>query len=220
MFKNGVHFLIKHEADGGNGGNGGVNPEGGQGGQGGTPDPSDPENPDGKPAPDKAKTFTQEELDKIIADRTTRAVTKALQDRDDASNEAERMKNLTKQQRADLEKDKLQKRIDELEAKQVRTEMSGQARAKLAELDVTATDDVINLLVTDKAETTIANVQMYAKAIETAVEKRYQKDRIGGTPGSTAGSAGKEQTLGERLASQAENEQVKANDPFASLERG
>lgn len=220
MFKNGIHFLIKHEADGGNGGNGGVNPEGGQGGQGGTPDPSDPENPDGKPAPDKAKTFTQEELDKIISDRTTRAVTKALQDRDDASNEAERMKNLTKQQRADLEKEKLQKRIDELEAKQVRTEMSGQARAKLAELDVTATDDVINLLVTDKAETTIANVQMYAKAIETAVEKRYQKDRIGGTPGSTAGSAGKEQTLGERLASQAENEQVKANDPFASLERG
>lgn len=220
MFKNGIHFLIKHEADGGNGGNGGVNPEGGQGGQGGTPDPSDPENPDGKPAPDKAKTFTQEELDKIISDRTTRAVTKALQERDDASNEAERMKNLTKQQRADLEKEKLQKRIDELEAKQVRTEMSGQARAKLAELDVTATDDVINLLVTDKAETTIANVQMYAKAIETAVEKRYQKDRIGGTPGSTAGSAGKEQTLGERLASQAENEQVKANDPFASLERG
>lgn len=224
MFKDGIHFLIKHEADGGNGGNGGANPAGGEGGQGGTPNPSDPDNPDGKPAPGDEKKFSQEEMNEIITERTTRAVAKALKEQKDneqaEKDEAKRMANLTKEQKADLEREKLQNRINELEAKQVRSEMSNQARAKLTELEVTANDDVINLLVTDKAETTIANVEMYANAVTEAVEARYQKDRVGATPGRTASqNPNTKLSLGERLAKQQESA-TKANDPFAALERG
>lgn len=212
MFLTKFH-LIKFEAD-----------EGGQGGnnlgENGTDEGSQGGGQEGK-QDSSEKKFTQKEVDELIAERANRAVAKALKDKEEADqakvDEAKRMEDMTKQQRSDFEKEKLQKRIDELEAKQMRSEMTSQARAKLSELEVTATEDVINLLVTDKAETTLKNVELFAEGVKKAVEERYQKDRIGGTPGaSSASKSGGKLDLGQQLAMQ-EKQRVEANNKVPGL---
>lgn len=166
------------------------------------------------------KSFTQEEVDNIVSERVNRAVdkavNKALQERDDKEreerDEADRMKNMTKQQKADAETQKLRDKIAELEAKQTRSEMSSQARAKLQELDITADDETIGMLVTDKADTTIKNVEGFAKAVEAAVESRYQKDRVGRTPGSSTNpSRSANLDVGQQLAEREKQQNSKAH---------
>lgn len=136
-----------------------------------------------------------------LAERIDRAARKAVREAEKKQSEAERLAGMTKAQREAEERDALQKRIEELESAQVRSEMTGQARAKLSEAGIQTSDEMISVLVTNDAESTMANIDLFTAEVQKAAEKSWQKARIGETPSSASGAQnGEELSFGKRMA--------------------
>lgn len=131
------------------------------------------------------KTYTDADIDRIIG-RKFAEWKKAEEKR---VSEAEKMAKMTATERAEHERDELQKRLNELERKNAIAEMSATARKMLAEDGVVVDDDLIAALVTGEAETTKAAVQSFSKAFREAVQKAV-KDALKGSSPKTGTKSG------------------------------
>ena len=151
-----------------------------------------------------------------LAERIDRAARKAVREAEKKQSEAERLAGMTKAQREAEEREALQKRIEELESAQVRTEMTSQARAKLSEAGIQTSDEMISVLVTNDAESTMANIDLFTAEVQKAAEKSWQKARIGQTPSSASGAQnGEELSFGKRMAQKFTQKQNTAPDLWA-----
>ena len=151
-----------------------------------------------------------------LAERIDRAARKAVREAEKKQSEAERLAGMTKAQREAEEREALQKRIEELESAQVRTEMTSQARAKLSEAGIQTSDEMISVLVTNDAESTMANIDLFTAEVQRAAEKSWQKARIGQTPSSASGAQnGEELSFGKRMAQKFTQKQNTAPDLWA-----
>lgn len=95
-----------------------------------------------------------------------------------AVDEAQKLATMNATQKAEYERDQLQKELDELKRITALSEMSKTARKMLSENGITISDDLLSVMVTEDAETTKAAVdgftKMFSEAIEAAVKERLK----------------------------------------------
>ena len=98
-----------------------------------------------------------------------------------AVDEAKKLAEMNAQQRAEHQRDQLQKELDDYKRKDSLAEMTKTARKMLSESGITASDDILSVLVTTDAEQTKAAIDSFSKVFQAAVEAAV-KERLRGEP--------------------------------------
>lgn len=138
--------------------------------------PNDSEEKQGE---QQAKTFTQEEVNKIVSQRLERQK-EQLKAKED---EAKKLSRMNAEQKANYELEKANKRAEEAAAKLARYEMRDSAKQMLADGGFNNADNsLLDLVVTDTAESTQENVNVLLTAIEAIREDERNKLLAGKTP--------------------------------------
>lgn len=138
------------------------------------PETSAPADPN--PEDSKAK-YTDDDLDKIINKKFAEWQKKQQK----AVNEAKKLAEMNATQKAEYERDQLQKELDALKKKDSLSEMTKTARKMLLDSGISVPDDVLSMLVNTDAEETKQAVDGFAKAFKDAVESAV-KERLKGKP--------------------------------------
>lgn len=119
------------------------------------------------------KKYTDADIDEIVNGKFA----KWQQKKEEEINEAKKLADMNAQQKAEFERDKIQKELQELRKANTLNEMSGTARTMLKDNNVTVEDDLLNILVSDDADKTKANVDSFVSMFNKAVDKAVL-DRI------------------------------------------
>lgn len=112
-----------------------------------------------------------------------------------AVDEAKKLERMDAQQKAEYERDQLQKELDEYKRKDAIAEMTKTARKMLADRNINVSDEVIAVLVSTDAEKTKAAIDGFSKAYTADVEAAV-KDRLRGEP-PKRGTSDAGQTISE-----------------------
>ncbi len=154
--------------------------QGGEGSDGAPNTESEqPNESEEKQGEQQAKTFTQDEVNKIISQRLERQK-EQLKAKED---EAKKLSRMNAEQKANYELEKANKRAEEAAAKLARYEMRDSAKQMLADGGFNNADNnLLDLVVTDTAESTQANVNVLLTAIEAIREDERNKLLAGKTP--------------------------------------
>lgn len=124
------------------------------------------------------KKYSDEDLDAILDKRFARW--KAEQEKEKA--EAKRLADMNAQERAEAERDKVQKELDELKAKNAIAEMANEARKMCAEHDINVGEELLSVLVNQDADKTKKAVDSFVKMFEQEVEKAVKEKLKGNGP--------------------------------------
>lgn len=139
----------------------------------------------------------QAEFDRRVQKATQTAVSNAQQKwktlADDKVSEAEKLAQMTKEERAEYKNQKLQKELDAYKKKENLTEMAKTARKMLADEEISIPDELLSHLVSDNAEDTKAAVESFVKLYKAAVQDAV-KDALKGNP-PKAGMGGGNHTM-------------------------
>lgn len=142
-------------------------------------EPEQPNDSGEKQSEQQAKTFTQDEVNKIVSQRLERQK-EQLKAKED---EAKKLSRMNAEQKANYELEKANKRAEEAAAKLARYEMRDSAKQMLADGGFNNADNsLLDLVVTDTAESTQANVNVLLTAIEAIREDERNKLLAGKTP--------------------------------------
>ena len=142
-------------------------------------EPEQPSDSEEKHGEQQAKTFTQDEVNKIVSQRLERQK-EQLKAKED---EAKKLSHMNAEQKANYELEKANKRAEEATAKLARYEMRDSAKQMLADGGFNNADNgLLDLVVTDTAESTQANVNVLLNAIEAIREDERNKLLAGKTP--------------------------------------
>ncbi len=186
--------------------------EGGEPATGSESGPTDTEVTGNDPAPEEGteKTFTQAEVDEMIQ----KATADKEQEITDAKKEATKYAKLNKEQQKDYDLDKAKQRATEAEAKLARYEMRDTARQQLIDGGYkNPTDEDIDLIVTEKAETTKANGETFLKVVER-IRQSVRDELLKGDTPQINGTKIKVPTLDEfKKMSYAERVDLKTKNP-------
>ena len=121
------------------------------------------------------KKYSDKDLDEIL----NKKFAKWQEKQQKAVDEAKKLGEMNAQEKAEYERDKLQKELDELKEKNALAEMSKVARKMLSDDGISVSDELLAMLVTTDATTTKAAVDGFSKAYKEAVENAV-KDRLRG----------------------------------------
>jgi len=124
------------------------------------------------------KKYTDADLDRIINEKFAKWQKKHEED----VSEAKKLAEMNAQQKAEYERDKLQKELDELKKANTLAEMGKTARKMLSDDGVTIPDELVNMLVTTDAETTASNVKSFSEVFKKAVSAAVTDSLKGGAP--------------------------------------
>jgi len=188
-------------------------PEGGQD----TPPAEKATPPEDKPKGEgTGKTFSRDEVAKMIAAETKKAVTAAEEKWRAEKDEAAKLAEMDDKEKADYEKQQLEAKLAEFERKEVLSKMSEQASEMLSEKGAKPTKEMLRLIVSEDAETTSSNVKTYLASVEAereAIKAEYEKRLGGKVPLDGNGAT---ISRGAQLAKNANNQTKKPeNDPWA-----
>ncbi|MGE9994888.1 DUF4355 domain-containing protein [Peptoniphilaceae bacterium SGI.137] len=150
-------------------------------------EPSVSEETQTKPEPN-ARTvakYSDEDLDRIINAK----VAKLMEKQEKKISEAKKLAEMDAQQKAEYERDQFKAQIEELLREKTRGEMMTTARAMLAEKEVHLGNDLLGMLVTEKAESTKQNVESFLALFSAAVEDVVKDKLRRKTPAKMSGSA-------------------------------
>ena len=150
---------------------------------GGDPTTSTPE-PEAENKPEKPaeKTFTQDELNKILADRLKSEQKRWEKKAADEKAEAERVAKMTAEQKAQHEQEKREREFAEREAELSRKERTATARDLLAEKGAPAA--LIGAVDVSSDEAVASSVEAVVKAFNEAVSAEVAKKLAGAPPKS------------------------------------
>lgn len=186
--------------------------EGGEPATGSESGPTDTEVTGNDPVPEEGteKTFTQAEVDEMIQ----KATADKEQEITDAKKEAARYAKLNKEQQKEYDLNKANQRATEAEAKLARYEMRDTARQQLIDGGYkNPTDEDIDLIVTEKAETTKANGEAFLKAVER-IRQSVRDELLQGNTPQINGTKIKVPTLDEfKKMSYAERVELQSKNP-------
>lgn len=188
-------------------------PDGGQD----TPPAEQTTPPEDKPKGEETgKTFSRDEVAKMIAAETKKAVTAAEEKWRAEKDEAAKLAEMDDKEKADYEKQQLEAKLAEYERKEVLSKMSEQASEMLSEKGAKPTKEMLRLIVSEDAETTSSNVKTYLASVEAereAIKAEYEKRLGGKVPLDGNGAT---ISRGAQLAKNANNQTKKPeNDPWA-----
>ena len=131
------------------------------------------------------KKYTDADLDKIISKKFA----EMQQKQEKKIAEAAKLAEMNAQQKAEYQRDELQKELDEYKRKDTLAEMSKTARKMLSDEGVNIPDDLLAVLVTPEAEGTKTAVESFAKLFKSAVEDAV-KEKLRGEPPKRGSGAG------------------------------
>lgn len=123
------------------------------------------------------KLYTQADVDNMLKDWFS----KWSKEQSTQIDEAQKLAQLDAKGKAEYQRDKLQKELDQLKAENELNKITSTARNILKEKNVPASDEILSVLVTTDAEKTKQALEVYAKAFNDAVEATV-KERLKGTP--------------------------------------
>lgn len=151
---------------------------------------TEPKQDDNKQQP----KYTDADVDEIVSKRL------AKWEKQQAAKveEAAKLAEMNAQQKAEYERDKVQKELDEYKRRDTVNAMVAESRRQLSEQGITVSDDILARLVGDTAEETKASVDAFSTAFTAAVEDAVKKQLAGKAP--AAGVATKTMTKEEILA--------------------
>ena len=125
----------------------------------------------------ETKTFTQEELDKIVQGRIAKERKAWEKHLEDEKTEAQKLETMSEKEKKKYQEEKRIKELDDREAAITRRELTAQAKVKLADKGIpTELAEILNL--TD-AESCKKSIEVVEKAFQSAVEKAVE-ERIKG----------------------------------------
>lgn len=120
--------------------------------------------------------YTDEDLDRIIGEKFAKWQKNHQKDID----EAQKLANMTAEEKNKAENEKLRQQVQDLLAKNERAEMTRSARSRLASKNVNVPDELISVLVGKDAEATASNVDAFVTMFTAAVNDAI-KDALKGT---------------------------------------
>ena len=135
--------------------------------------------------PRKEKKYSDEDVDEILGKRFARW----QKEQQRAVDEAQKLATMNATQKAEYERDRLQKELDEYKRKDSLAAMTKTARKMLADEGISVTDELLSLLVTTEAEDTKAAVDGFTKLFKEAVESAVKERLKGEPPKKGAGGA-------------------------------
>ena len=144
------------------------------------PKPGDPKPSD--PAPDPK--YSPGEVERIVSQRLTEWEKKQQQKADEAT----KLSEMNDQQKAEYERDQLQKRLDELEKKNAIAQMMTTARKMVMDEGIHIPDELLGRLVSTDAKETKSAVDGFVKLFKEAVQAAV-KDALRGEPPKASGTA-------------------------------
>lgn len=138
--------------------------------------------------------YTDADVDEIVSKRL------AKWEKQQAAKveEAAKLAEMNAQQKAEYERDKVQKELDEYKRRDTVNAMVAESRRQLSEQGIAVSDDILARLVGETAEETKASVDAFSTAFTAAVEDAVKKQLAGKAP--AAGVATKTMTKEEILA--------------------
>lgn len=126
------------------------------------------------------KTFTQEELDKIVQGRIAKERKSWEKRLEDQKTEAQKLETMSDKEKKKYQEEKRIKELDDREAAITRRELTAQAKVQLADKGIpTELAEILNL--TD-AESCKKSIETVEKAFQTAVEKAVEEKIKGNAP--------------------------------------
>lgn len=176
-------YRLQLFADGGDG----SDSSGGDGGTGGDDDGGD-SGDDGNDDSDGAKKYTDEEVDALI-ERKFAEWQKKHEKQQAKLDEAERLKNMSDQERKDHEMEELREQVSALQKKETMAKMSTTARTMLSAKGITVDDNLVGMLISEDADATKSAVDAFIIAFQDAVSKAV-KDALKGEAPRKGGSSG------------------------------
>lgn len=141
------------------------------------------------------KKYTDEEVDALI-ERKFAEWQKKHEKQQAKLDEAERLKNMSDQERKDHEMEELRKQVSALQKKETMAKMSTTARTMLSAKGITVDDNLVGMLISEDADATKSAVDAFITAFQDAVSKAV-KDALKGEAPRKGGSSGltKEQIM-------------------------
>ena len=124
------------------------------------------------------RKYTEEDVDRIVKNRIAREREQAKKDRE----EAEKLAEMNATQKAEYERDKLQKELDEYKRKDALAEMSKVARKMLSDENIAIPDELLTMMVTTDAKETKTAIDGFAKLFKDSVETAVKERLRGETP--------------------------------------
>lgn len=126
------------------------------------------------------KTFTQEELDKIVQGRIAKERKAWEKHLEDEKTEAQKLETMSEKEKKKYQEEKRSKELDDREAAITRRELTAQAKVQLADKGIpTELAEILNL--TD-AESCKKSIEVVEKAFQSAVEKAVEEKIKGREP--------------------------------------
>lgn len=151
--------------------------------------------PEAKPGADEKK-YTDSDVDKLIDKKFAEWQKK----KDKEVDEAAKLAKMNAQQKAEYERDELQKKLDEYKRKDALAEMSKTARKMLSDEGINVSDELLSRLVTTEAEETKAAVDSFTKLFKAAVEDAVKDKARGTTPKNITNNSNAMSEIEQRIA--------------------
>lgn len=134
----------------------------------------------------KEKTFTQDEVDRIVSDRLKRGEDKlraklleeAKQQVREEQDEAKKLEEMNANQRKKYEDEKRDNELKELRATIQRQNMEKTAMGILKEKGISVDQDVLDLVVADTAEKTSERIDKFAELVESKSREIRRQDML------------------------------------------
>lgn len=149
-----------------------------------TAEPTEPTEPTGE------KKYTDDDVDKIL----NKKFAKWQAQQDKAIKEAEKLATMDAKQKAEYEKEQMQKELDEYKRKDALASMANTARNMLADANISVSDELLSVMVTTDADETKAAIDAFKEAFNAAVEKAV-KEKLKGEPPTKGGTPNPTPTL-------------------------
>ena len=132
------------------------------------------------------KKYSDDDVNKILKQKFAEWQKK----KDAELDEAKKLAEMNEAQKANYEKEKLQKQLDELTRKSTLADMTKTARGILSEEGITVNDDLLSELVSTDANETNTAVTSFAKMFKESVDKAVKEALKGNPPKSGSKKSG------------------------------
>lgn len=134
----------------------------------------------------ESKFYTNEEVDRIINQKFK----KWQEQKEKEMDEAKRLAEMNATEKAEYERDQLEKKLNELMRKNTLSEMKTAARRMLSDKGLNISDELVSVLVTDDADKTKKNVEDFVSLYQDSVRKAVDEALKGHTPKTGSESSG------------------------------
>ena len=156
-----------------------------------------------EPTTNEGAKYTDAQVDEIINKKFAKWKAdsdKAVADAVAKVEEAHKLSQMNEKEKADHERKQMEDELARYKAMETHNAMMTEARNMLKADNLSISDDILNVLVTDNAETTKAAVQAFSAAFQTAVNEAVKTQLAGSEPkrGATATGMTKEQIMAEK----------------------